>query len=546
MVKATSHYFAYDIHLNDSMELVDNIVCSFSASLAIFANFEPKAFLRSVNIRNIKRHLVNSRNHQISILAIALVTLLPALSFGQPQTPSIHQLEHLRYQDQEFDQEVPGLPRAQVPLAPRDTIRKEVFGFHPYWMGIAWEDYQFSLLTTIAYFGVEVSATGDITNYRGWPVQTLIARAHTEGVRVVLTAILFDSDAIRTLLGSGANRSNLIENLLTAVQNAAADGVNIDFEGVPGSQRQNLTTFMQELTATFHDQLPGSHVSIDVPAVDWGDAFDEEQLARTADALFIMGYDYHWKNSKTTGPVSPLTGWNGLNLTSTVNVYLKNTNSNRKKLILGLPYYGYKWLATGSNAGASIATYDTSLTYAAAEPEALAFGKLRDVSGGEIPWYRYSSGESWYQTWYDDSLSLSLKYEYANQAGLRGVGIWALGYDGDRPELWGALANYLEKEIPEIDTTSGLQLAAFPNPFHGSVSIRYTVPENYNSQISLAVYDLQGRRMASYFDDQWVLASGTVRWDGRNEAGRQVASGIYLVVGRDYFRTQTVKITYLP
>ena len=90
------------------------------------------------------------------------------------------------------------------------------------------------------------------------------------------------------------------------------------------------------------------------------------------------------------------------------------------------------------------------------------------------------------------------------------------------------------------------QGGSFPNPFHGSVSIRYTVPENYNSQISLAVYDLQGRRMASYFDDQWVLASGTVRWDGRNEAGRQVVSGIYLVVGRDYFRTQTVKITYLP
>ncbi len=507
-------------------------------------NFEPKALLRSMNKTGIKRHLVNFRYHHISILTI--ITIFPALIFGQPRTSSIHQIEHFRHKDQEFEQEVPGLPRVQVPLVPRDTIRKEVFGFHPYWMESAWEEYQFSLLTTIAYFGVDVSAAGEITESHGWPVPQLITRAHTEGVRVVLTAILFDSDDIRTLLSSSANRANLVDNLLTAVRNAGADGVNIDFELVPDDQRENLTAFMQELTAIFHDQLPGSHVSIDVPAVDWRDAFDEDQLARTVDALFIMGYDYHWKGSDFTGPVSPLTGWNGLNLTSTVNAYLDSTDFNRKKLILGLPYYGYKWLAKERNAGAIIVEYDTALTYSVAEPMANSFGKLRDVAGGQIPWYRDPLGENWYQTWYDDSLSLSLKYEYAHQTGLRGVGMWALGYDGDRPELWGALAHYLEKEIPETDTTSGLQLAAFPNPFHGTVNIRYTVPENYNSQISLAIYDLQGRRMASYFDDQWILTSGTVRWDGRNETGAPAASGIYLVVGKDYFSTQTLKITYLP
>ena len=35
-------------------------------------------------------------------------------------------------------------------------------------------------------------------------------------------------------------------------------------------------------------------VVVDMPAVDWSDAYDESTLATLSDGLFIMGYDYHY------------------------------------------------------------------------------------------------------------------------------------------------------------------------------------------------------------------------------------------------------------
>ena len=54
-------------------------------------------------------------------------------------------------------------------------------------------------------------------------------------------------------------------------------------------------------------------------------------------------------------------------------------------------------------------------------------------------WFSYSNLDNWNQVWYDDSLSLSIKYSFAKQANLRGVGIWALGYDDNSAKMWGSI-----------------------------------------------------------------------------------------------------------
>ena len=54
-------------------------------------------------------------------------------------------------------------------------------------------------------------------------------------------------------------------------------------------------------------------------------------------------------------------------------------------------------------------------------------------------WFPYQDALEWRQCWYDDSLSLSHKYQFAIDNQLAGVGIWALGYDNGYDDLWGAL-----------------------------------------------------------------------------------------------------------
>ena len=183
---------------------------------------------------------------------------------------------------------------------------REVFGYHPYWMGTAWTSYNFNLISTLAYFSAEVTSTGGLSNLHGWPVASLINEAHEHGTKVVLCATLFNSSDIITLLSSAQYRQNLIDNLLSQVQAGNADGVNIDFESFPASQRSNMVTFITDLTEAFHTAIPGSQVTLAMPPVDWSNAWDYNALASISDGLFIMGYNYHYSGSSTTGPNSTL------------------------------------------------------------------------------------------------------------------------------------------------------------------------------------------------------------------------------------------------
>jgi hypothetical protein len=67
---------------------------------------------------------------------------------------------------------------------------------------------------------------------------------------------------------------------------------------------------------------------------------------------------------------------------------------------------------------------------------------------------------SWRQLWYDDVDSVLAKVGLARRKGLRGVGIWALGYDGDQHELWAALRHGLERRKDEAAPAGTAAVAA--------------------------------------------------------------------------------------
>ena len=92
--------------------------------------------------------------------------------------------------------------------------------------------------------------------------------AHEHGTEVVLCVTLFNTNDLITLLSNPSYRTNLINNLLYQVQAGNADGVNVDFESFPASQKENMVTFISDLTSAFHTEIPGSQVTLAMPAVD--------------------------------------------------------------------------------------------------------------------------------------------------------------------------------------------------------------------------------------------------------------------------------------
>ncbi|MCK5526243.1 MAG: hypothetical protein KAJ05_03795, partial [Candidatus Latescibacteria bacterium] len=91
-------------------------------------------------------------------------------------------------------------------------------------------------------------------------------------------------------------------------------------------------------------------------------------------------------------------------------------------------------------------------------------------------------------------------------------------------------------ELPE--TFSLAQNA--PNPLNASTVITFRLP--VRSRVRLALYNASGQQIGNWVDGERVAGTYTLRWDGRDDLGRPVGSGVVLCVmkasarGRETFR----------
>ena len=67
---------------------------------------------------------------------------------------------------------------------------------------------------------------------------------------------------------------------------------------------------------------------------------------------------------------------------------------------------------------------------------------------------------------------------------------------------------------------------SYPNPFNPSTTIRYALPEASN--VSLVVYNLLGQQVRRLVSGVQGAGYHTAVWDGRDEAGRMAATGVYI------------------
>jgi GH18 family chitinase len=354
------------------------------------------------------------------------------------------------------------LPRSTAVPAPQ-ALTREVFGFATYWMLSSYPNWDFSLLSTIAYFGLDVNSDGNFNRstpgWTGWNSQALvdiINRAHLAGGQVVLTIKAFDNATINAIVTSPAATQTAITATIDAIAAKQLDGVNVDFEGSSSPQypdiQRGFTNFMTALSTQVHDRWPDAFVTVDTysGAASWdGGIFNIAALDPVVDAFFLMDYDMGLSNDPTRAlPNAPMNGWTW-NVTTSVAQYL--TKTSPWKVILGVPYYGYKWSTTTSQQYSPVRSAATARTYAGVlEDFACANPSRAWDSTGQSPWawwWSPASGDpcggnynSWRQLHYDDATSLGVKYDLVNANDLAGTGMWALGYDGSSRDLWDVLA----------------------------------------------------------------------------------------------------------
>ena len=77
------------------------------------------------------------------------------------------------------------------------------------------------------------------------------------------------------------------------------------------------------------------------------------------------------------------------------------------------------------------------------------------------------------------------------------------------------------------DTPAPLPLLAnYPNPFNPQTTISFTLPESGNAE--LAIYNLAGQKIRTLISGETMAGAHEVLWDGRDDRGVPVSSGIYI------------------
>ncbi len=110
------------------------------------------------------------------------------------------------------------------------------------------------------------------------------------------------------------------------------------------------------------------------------------------------------------------------------------------------------------------------------------------------------------------------------------------------PECSGPLCDPVTAVSPGVRPTISL-LTARPNPFNPATTIHYEVREPTSLQIT--VFDTRGRKVRTLVGGNVSAGQFSVSWDGRDESGRGLASGVYLIQLRSASIVETRSVTLL-
>ena len=114
-------------------------------------------------------------------------------------------------------------------------------------------------------------------------------------------------------------------------------------------------------------------------------------------------------------------------------------------------------------------------------------------------------------------------------------GFQVLAWFGFRPDggFWGFDYPFEPTAVTPEERRSSIPKSFFlsqnyPNPFNPSTTIDYVIPEGDAVTVHLKIYDLRGRLIRTFIEEDKGPGRYAIHWDGRDDRGAKVGSGLYL------------------
>ncbi len=328
-------------------------------------------------------------------------------------------------------------PTPPTPTPAIDTTIAQVAAYHPKtgrhiaaWLppNFTGADLEASpykdLIDEISPFWYSTDGSGQLFGTRR---DDLVRAAHAHNILIIPTIHnVGDPASVVGLLSSPQRRARHIQLIVDEVLARNYDGIDIDYEFLSPSLRDEFSAFIRDLGAALRAHNKMLTIAVHAKDHDYGGLGgfqDWKEIGQHVDRLRIMTYDYSWRGSNP-GPVAPLY-W-----VQAVAEYARSV-VDPAKVVIGVPFYGYDWPPSGN--ARALPWGDIEDLIAA---QNLTVNLMQRNNRGRVDesWFRYRSREGTREVWFMTDSGLESKLDLVLEMDLAGIAIWRIGYE--KPEYW--------------------------------------------------------------------------------------------------------------
>lgn len=238
-------------------------------------------------------------------------------------------------------------------------------------------------------------------------------------------------DIVSQILSKYETRAKLIDSIIDKMISEEVNGINVDFENMYKSDKDNYSRFIIELAPRLKEI--GMKLSVVVTAPDgadnWSLCYDRHTISKSADYIVFLGLDQHTISSTTAGTVSGA-NWIELNIKK----LLGQEEIDKDKIIVEMPLYTRLWKEENGKLSSEIVN-------------------LKDVQipdGVEKQWndklkqyyIEYSQDGITYKMWIEDEESIKAKIDLVNTYTIAGAGFWDINRGNS--DIWNIIKEKLD------------------------------------------------------------------------------------------------------
>ncbi len=328
-----------------------------------------------------------------------------------------------------------------------------VMGFLPYWLISKATPEGMATLNNVTYFGLTVDTDGSLVQLSnpqekepGWytlengKFSDFMAEHQPKLVEKSLLIHLANEASISALLADPIpHAQTLVSEVNSLMKQYGFTDLNIDIESfreASQEERDQYTTFLSEVKKQLVAQQLGTLTTeLTVASLVKDQLADPVAVGQISDRVVLMAYDFHYTGSFISGAVAPMGGVpQKMEYDVPTSLQLATQAIDSRKLILGIPVYGYEWETltylpeaavipgTGKTAtGTRISQIDQSCDQCISGRD--------ELSGSPYLILPPNEDSSIQQIYYENETSIQQKLNLAKQYHLAGVALWAIGYE---------------------------------------------------------------------------------------------------------------------